>query len=193
MQRKTIHQAVYQGQVNFFSNWRWQMLVSHDSLLMGNSCLWGGLNCGTCQFPHPPSNLSPAIYCYRTSDAWQVTSWENVTYTTSTVDSTFTRRIRGRVETLWWMAIGRSWLGRWRSSFMPLTIQTTTTPCTSNISFDTVLMVDSASKAFLSCTWESVCRVWSKRCRHRVRVAVHQPLSTSNNNWQTGHGGYTGG
>ena len=23
---------------------------------MGNSCLWGGLNCGTCRFPHPPGN-----------------------------------------------------------------------------------------------------------------------------------------
>ena len=33
------------------------MLVSHDFLLMGNSCMWGGLNCGTCQFPHPPGNL----------------------------------------------------------------------------------------------------------------------------------------
>ena len=39
-------------------NPRWQMLVSHDFLLMGNSCLWGGLNCGTCRFPHPPGNLS---------------------------------------------------------------------------------------------------------------------------------------
>ena len=142
---------------------------------MGNSCLWGGLNCGTCQFPHPPGNLSPVIYCHRTSDEWQVTSRENVTYTTSTVDSTFTRRIQGRVETLWWMATGRSWLGKWRSSFMPLTIQTTTT-CTSNISFNSALMIYSASKAFLGCTWEGVCRRW---CRHLMRVAVHWPLSTT--------------
>ena len=27
------------------------------SLLMGNSCLWEGLSCGTCQFPHPPGNI----------------------------------------------------------------------------------------------------------------------------------------
>ena len=32
MRQKTIHQAVYQGLVTgeFFSNWRWQMLVSHE-------------------------------------------------------------------------------------------------------------------------------------------------------------------
>ena len=157
-----MHQAVYQSLVTGeFSNRRWQILVSHDSLLMGNSCLWGGLNCGTCQFPHPPGNLSPVIYCYRTSDVWQVRSWENITYTTSTVDSTFTRRIWGRVENLWWMATGRSWLWRWRSSFMPLTIQTTTTACSSDKLFDTVLMVNSVLKAFLSCTWESVCGTWS--------------------------------
>ena len=60
---RNIHQAVYQGfmtgdQSLFLPNWRWQMLMSHDFLLMGNSCLWGGLNCGNCWFPH-----SLAIFC----------------------------------------------------------------------------------------------------------------------------------
>ena len=32
-----------------------------SSLLMGNSCRWGGLNCRSCRFPHPPGNFSPAI------------------------------------------------------------------------------------------------------------------------------------
>ena len=41
-------------------------LCHTSSLLMGNSCLWGGFNCGTCRFPHPPGNLSLVIYCYRT-------------------------------------------------------------------------------------------------------------------------------
>ena len=41
----------------FLQNSRWQMLASHDFLLMGNSCLWGGLDYGTCWFPHPPGNL----------------------------------------------------------------------------------------------------------------------------------------
>ena len=57
-----IYQAVYQGLMTgewsfFLPNSRWQMLVSHDFLLMGNSCLCGGLNCRTCQFLHPPGNL----------------------------------------------------------------------------------------------------------------------------------------
>ena len=57
-----IHQAVYQGFMTgewslFLPNSRWQMLVSHDFLLMGNCCLWEGLNCGTCRFPHPPGNI----------------------------------------------------------------------------------------------------------------------------------------
>ena len=68
MWRKTIHQAVYQGwQVNFFQIQVDRCWCRTSSLLMGNSCLWGGLNCGTCRFPHPPGNLSPAIYCYRTN------------------------------------------------------------------------------------------------------------------------------
>ena len=148
-----------------------------SSLLMSNSCLWGGLNCRTWQFPHPSGNLSPVIYCYQTLDAWQVTSWENMTYTTSTVDSTFRRRIQWCVETLWWLATGRNWLEKWRSSLMLLTIQTTTA-CTSNISFNSALIVYSASKAFLGCIWEGVCRLWSRWC-HWVWVAVHQPLLTS--------------
>ena len=40
---------------------------------------------------------------------------------------------------------------------MPLTIQTTTA-CSSKKSFDGALMVDSASKAFLGCTWCSDAR-----------------------------------
>ena len=138
-------------QVNFFQIEGDRCWCHTSSLLMSNSCLWGGLNCKTCWFLHPPSNLLPAIYCYQASDMWQVISWENVTYMTLTVDSTFTRRIQGYVETLWWMAIGRSWLEKWRSSFMLLTIQTTTTAWSSNKLFNTVLMVNSASKAFLNC------------------------------------------
>ena len=124
IQQKTIYQAVYQSLVTdeFFSNLRWQMLVSHDSLLMGNSCLWRGLSCRTFQFLHSSSNLSLVIFYYQTSDMWQVTLRENVTYMTSIVDLTFTRRIWEHIETLWWIAIGRSWLGRWKSSFMPLMI-----------------------------------------------------------------------
>jgi len=40
------------------------------------------------------------------------------------------------------MATGRSYLGKWRSFFIPLMIQTTTT-CLSNQLFDTVPMVTS--------------------------------------------------
>jgi len=188
MRRKTIHQAVYQGLVTgeFFQMEGDRCWCHTSSLLMGNSCLWGGLNCGTCWFLHPPGNLSPAIYCYWTSDAQQVTSWENVTYMTSTVDLTFTRRIQGRVETFRWMAIGRSWLGNWRSSFMPLTIHITTT-CTSNISFNSALMVYSL-KSFL--------RLHVRRCVQAVIEAMSLSASGCAStlvDLQTGHGGYTGG
>ena len=60
-------------------------------------------------------------HCYRTSDAWKVTLRENVTCTAS-LDKN-----QRHVERL---ATGRSYVGKWMSSFMPLTIQTTT-PCTS--------------------------------------------------------------
>ena len=52
-----IHQAVYQGLMILFAKSKVTDVVSHDFLLMGNSCLWGGLNCGTCRFPHPPGNI----------------------------------------------------------------------------------------------------------------------------------------
>jgi len=83
---------------------------------------------------------------------------ENLTYT---LEMTLTGRIRRCVETVWWMATGRSWLGKWKSSLVSLTIQITTA-CTSNISFNSALMVYSISKAFLSCIWEGVYRVWSR-------------------------------
>jgi len=76
---------------------------------------------------------APVVHCYQISN---VSLWENMIYTS------FFRTIWRYVQTLWWMATRRSCLGKWRSFFMPLTIQTTTT-CLSNQLFDIVLMVTS--------------------------------------------------
>ena len=74
---------------------------------------------------------TPAVHCY-----WTMLSWENIIYTF------FSQRTWRYMQTLWWMATGRSCLGKWRSFFMLLMIQTTTT-CLSNQLFDTVSMITS--------------------------------------------------
>ena len=76
---------------------------------------------------------TPAVHCYQISN---MSSWENMIYTS------FSWRIQRYMQTLWWMATRKSCLGKWRSFFMSLTIQTTTT-CSSNQSFNSALMVTS--------------------------------------------------
>ena len=163
MRRKTIHQAVYQG----FDD-RWMIIFFHiqgdrcwchtSSLLMGNCCLWGGLNCGTCRFPHPPSNLSPAIHCYWTSDAWQVTSRELGMYIGDDLD---------------WKnreACGDSLMnGHWEELIGKVEelLHATDHPDNYLMHIQYIILYTSDGlqrlKAFLSCTWESVCRAWSRR------------------------------
>ena len=135
MRQKTIHQAVVTGE--FFQIEGDRCWCHTNSLLIGNSCLWGGLNCGTGQFLHPPGNLSPAIFRHvadhimRECDIGGILCRKNLMTCAHTLMNGHWEGLVGKVEEL---------------------LQATNHPeCSSNKLFDAVLIVNSTLKAFVSC------------------------------------------